>query len=133
MASSRVTARNEVAQQWASRRQSNTTPPKNRPSQSTAVVPSLCFVIGQAWQDAVANISNALQPKRIQQQPRVFPSVLQILQANALQEQVSQFQDDPEALRVLPAGYDWNQAIGNMAHSRSRAFLLLDLASLYQL
>ena len=38
--------------------------------------------------------------------------------------------DNKEALRVLPAGYDWNQAIQNMAHSRSRAFLLLDLASI---
>ena len=74
-----------------------------------------------------------------------FPSVLQILQANALKEQVEHFSPENnttnngstpeqetsmEALRVLPAGYDWNQAILDMVHSRSRAFLLLDLASI---
>lgn len=33
-------------------------------------------------------------------------------------------------LSILPAGYDWNSAILQMAQSRSRAFLLLDLAAI---
>jgi hypothetical protein len=146
----RVTARNQVAQQWAQRRQEKTgkqqevkksvIAPSPKP---TPLVPSLCRVIGNAWQEAVANIAETLQPAapkikstNYNKRNKSFPSVLQILQASALHQEVEQFTSsssesvEEEALRVLPKGYDWNQAIWNMAESRSRAFLLLDLASI---
>ena len=76
-----------------------------------------------------------------------FPSVLHILQAKSLVQQVERFQerkqkssttapsdsttDQPNQdflLSILPTGYDWDKAIGRMAQWRSRAFVLLDLA-----
>ena len=140
----------------------------------TAVVPSLCYVISKAWQGTVDKLpfgpkakqlsGNSQEksttndsPSKKDSSPKnhnnskgkstvgSFPSVLQILQASALKEQVEHFSSgttgnsntsqpsekgSTEALRVLPAGYDWNQAILDMVHSRSRAFLLLDLASI---
>ncbi|CAB9496358.1 Ornithine decarboxylase [Seminavis robusta] len=157
----RATARSQVAQQWASRRQERSSIHQQQQSRSSitssqrppsiTLVPSLCHAIGKAWQEAVANIANAWihtndnnhNNNKLESDTTgtnnnkfkgTFPSVLQILQASALQEQVEQFapenEEEKEALRVLPAGYDWNQAIWNMAESRSRAFLLLDLASI---
>jgi len=57
-----------------------------------------------------------------------------ILQANAVVHQVETFQNNNDipssVLKVLATGSDWNQAIVNMAQSRSRAFWLLDLTAL---
>ena len=89
---------------------------------------------------------------------RQFPSVLPIRQANALLKHVEHFHHDTNnndsdsaalrtgdspntappwtndsqqlVLSVLPAGYNWNQAVWQMTQERSRAFLLLDLAAL---
>jgi hypothetical protein len=76
-----------------------------------------------------------------------FPSVLSVLQANALKQQVESFEQQrahdeelghnllkrqPSLLRVLPANYNFQQAITEMSKSRSRVFWLLDLAAIVQ-
>ena len=193
----RASARSQVAQQWANRRLSASERPSsisNTITSSTATEgdgpkqhprkppsppsqqqqqqqqqPSICHVIGKAWQEALMGISKQLPLKpassltnnatnssssttatsiaennkkalhkkeKGKSQLRTFPSVLQILQATALHQQVEHFHENnalenqESALRVLPQGYNWNKAIINMAQSRSRAFLLLDLASI---
>lgn len=56
-----------------------------------------------------------------------FPSVLSILQEHALRDQMELFD-----LSLLPADYDFQKAIYDMSQSRSRVFLLLDLAAIVQ-
>jgi ornithine decarboxylase len=140
-------------------------------------------MVQRSWNDAFdkprgkAAKSKAANPDR----PKVFPSMLSILEANALVTHVRGLQEEDEdddddddlsdysdddhdgdygldasprrggdslreqpppqppssdpavvasVLSILPAGYDWNKAILQMAQSRSRAFLLLDLAAI---
>ena len=52
---------------------------------------------------------------------------MNILQEHALKDQVEQLQ-----LSLLPVDYDFQRAIHNMSESRSRVFLLLDLAAITQ-
>jgi diaminopimelate decarboxylase len=47
------------------------------------------------------------------------------------QQQLPQLGEEHQRiLSILPAGYNWNQAVWQMTQARSRAFLLLDLAAL---
>jgi diaminopimelate decarboxylase len=47
------------------------------------------------------------------------------------QQQLPQLgEEHRRILSILPAGYNWNQAVWQMTQTRSRAFLLLDLAAL---
>ena len=114
--------------------------------------PSFCYFLKQLWDD-VALPSRQQQQQQQQSlkksngKPRSstttlssFPSVLSILQANELKHQV-EFMDEKNdndnnnnttesILSVLPATYNFTQAIMDMSQTRSRAFLLLDLAAI---
>ena len=63
---------------------------------------------------------------------QVFPSILPILQAHELAQQVDYLHEDEailqDVLSVLPSGYAFDEAIRQMAQKRSRAFWLIDLA-----
>ena len=62
---------------------------------------------------------------------RVFPSVVSVLQARAVSSQVVETlqHDHDVVMNILPADYDWQQAIQSSTTSRERAFLLLDLSA----
>lgn len=95
-------------------------------------VASICAVVQRALEQLEYHHRSTRRRSRKPKQES-FPSVLSILQANALVNQVQSLQaDDPTRLilSVLPSGYDWNAAVEHMSKSRSRAFLLLDLASM---
>jgi diaminopimelate decarboxylase len=150
-------------------------------------VPSICFHLKSSWEKVIADFTSPKKREPESSKNNVqevttplsasapasggtFPSVLPILQANALlhhveffnsygveddgdnedditddathpyldgesqqqqQQQLPQLGEEHQRiLSILPAGYNWNQAVWQMSQSRSRAFLLLDLASL---
>ena len=181
-------------------------PPPHQPlrqhhSKPVFAFPPLCAVVQKTWTQAFdsgkgggggANKGKAKKSK--EDRPKVFPSMLSILQSNALVSHVRDLREDDDeeeeddddivlneryadkhpsdgstarssdsprdrapsptmavvkptsaaavtikppsdpavqsVLSILPAGYDWNSAILQMAQSRSRAFLLLDLAAI---
>lgn len=99
--------------------------------------PSVCQVLCKAWDQAFADFVKPKKKKRLHRNNSIFPSVISILQANALVKQVEHLQNntdsqsmETEVLKVLPTGYDWNQAVMQMAQQRSRCFWLVDLSSL---
>jgi diaminopimelate decarboxylase len=168
---------------------SATTKPSGFPL-SVPSFPSICFLLKSSWEKAVADLKstkkhetkssknnlqeviNTTTPSTKESSGSLarsasasgdaFPSVLPILQANALLHHVEFFNSfaedgdnedditddathpDPDGgsqqqelgeehkriLSILPAGYNWNQAVWQMTQARSRAFLLLDLAAL---
>jgi diaminopimelate decarboxylase len=148
-----------------SNRAMNISEQKRRPSAPSTTpkfsLPPLCVLLRRSWNDTVKGL------KQIQQQPQpvpqkkstskqqpqqqqeklrrtTFPSVLSILQANALKLQVASMmaeeEDEEEAhqqkqqkvLSVLPSDFDFISTVNHMSESRSRAFLLLDFSAIVQ-
>jgi diaminopimelate decarboxylase len=127
-------------------------------------LPMLCAMVQKSWKDTFEKPNKPRAKKSHNpDRPKVFPSMLSILEANALVTHVRDLQEEEDGsddedeysddelreraplppypttsdpavvasvLSILPAGYDWNKAILQMAQSRSRAFLLLDLAAI---
>ena len=155
-------ARKSVAKKWANRKQQQAEIRNGKHTQSkdshslqqmSSLSPSsssrsflpLCVILRKSWNEALkgfqSGTGNTQRQRTVSQSPSTsntnrrasFPSVLSILQANELKHQVESFQDyDPTILSVLPKDYDFHQAIHDMSQSRSRVFLLLDLAAMVQ-
>jgi hypothetical protein len=145
-------ARVAVAEKWANRRKqqeelkqlsSKVTVKKSLPPSSTAL--PLCVVLRRSWNETMKAFNQ--QQKKIKPQatknpqPKplatpikrtTFPSVMSILQANALNRQVESFESDGVAMNFLPSDYDFATAVNHMSESRSRAFLLLDFSAIIQ-
>ena len=147
----RGSARQSVAEKWAKRRRqkpsktttndvnTNTAAPQQM-KPPPCVIP-LCVVLRRSWKEAMKGFQQQQQQRRskveasstttIKAERTSFPSVLSILQAHELKNQVES--TDPTLLSVLPKEvYNLEQAIQNMSQSRSRAFWLLDLAAIVQ-
>jgi diaminopimelate decarboxylase len=160
----RSATRQHVAEKWASRREQQQTSHTKHASTSimassinppaSNAFPSLCFILRRSWNDILergllaqaapskkSNHHNSNPPtkKGTSSSSSAFPSVLSILQAHALKQQLESFQDSnnnseehvDNILSLLPSTcHDFLQAIGNTSQNRSRAFLLLDLAAI---
>lgn len=134
------------------------------------LLPPLCVLLQRSWKEALKSFQPKSLPssappshqnaknkpirtandKDIKPARPTFPSVLKILNENALVQQVKSFAQDesyndqeqqlqpslqvqaaaPALLSVLPADYNFQRAITEMARSRSRVFWLLDLAAI---
>lgn len=139
-------ARVAVAEKWANRRkqqeelrQSSQTAGK-KPVPRTPTVAPLCVVLRRSWNDTLKAFQNQKRIKPTMHQKAqlphgkrtTFPSVMSILQANALSRQVESIESDGGALSMFPADYDFAAAVDHMSESRSRAFLLLDFSAIVQ-
>lgn len=151
LSSNRASAKQRVADSWANRRKSSTaaSPNVNNIKNPTAASETttrtsdsipVCQVVRNAWEQLTNNVSQRLQirpsPKTTTRpqsssstQPRVFPSVISVLQASAVSNQVVGILQQEEEMNVLPSDYDWQQAIQSSTLERERAFLLLDLSA----
>ena len=145
----RASARAKVADSWADRRKSSNSNKQSLHKQQRQDKSSnsenkddsipVCQVVRNAWGQLALDVSRRLQsrhkksrtPNTMEPTPRVFPSVVSVLQANAVSNQVvGVFQQDKTTLmNILPADYNFQKAIQSMASSRQRAFLLLDLSA----
>ena len=146
--SCRVSAKQKVADTWAQHRQKSgslglssktTESRKQRELVDNGSTIPVCRVVRNAWQQLTFDVSRRLLPKKAKQQrlpsssttisPRVFPSVVSVLKAAAVSSQVVEtLQAEEVVMDILPASYDWQQAIQSSTISRERAFLLLDLS-----
>lgn len=142
-------ARVAVAEKWANRRkqqeelrQSSSQGTGKKPLAPSTAAPPLCVVLRRSWNETLKafNQQKKVKPpttqkpqtKQNQVKRTTFPSVMSILQANALSRQVESFESDGVAMNLLPADYDFATAVNHMSESRSRAFLLLDFAAIVQ-
>eukprot|EP00977_Amphora_coffeiformis_P029642 scaffold42088_cov191-Amphora_coffeaeformis.AAC.3 len=118
-------------------------------------LPSLCTLIQKAW-DRTGLVGKSQHHHQQQQQQeresrlhkpddskstttskkqqQVFPSILPILQAHVLAQQVEFLHDDDAVvqdalLAVFARDYDFDKAVRQMTQTRSRAFWLIDLAA----
>lgn len=107
-------------------------------------LPSLCALIQKAWDQTGLVVKQRLRlPGKPARSPtnnnssssgkQVFPSILPIIQAHVLAEQVDYLHEDEAVvqdalLSVFPADYNFDKAIRRMTQKRSRAFWLIDLA-----
>ena len=118
--------------------------------------PPLCVVLRRTWDETIRRFQPRAKPtqrdatltsgtgardasttnKRIASS---FPSVLKILQTRAIQEQVELFQNDDSVekekelikeILLLQEDSNFDHAVYQMSQSRSRVFLLLDLAAI---
>jgi diaminopimelate decarboxylase len=152
----RASAKEQVVNAWKERRSTKSlakAPPKPAPVTTNNIfAQKLCGLVRQTWDHVTGEWENhQLQqhhkPHHHQAKGKTrqaFPSVLSILQANALKHQVEKWQDNDDddgqerppssqegvLLQVLPKEYDWNRSVREMATRRSRVFLLLDLTAL---
>jgi diaminopimelate decarboxylase len=91
----------------------------------------------------------SLKQQQAERRRTTFPSVLSILQANALKLQVASMMEEEEeeqeteeqqeereqqqkVLSILPSDFDFISTVNHMSESRSRAFLLLDFSAIVQ-
>jgi hypothetical protein len=125
----RIDKRAQIAEKWASRRKQEQS---SRPVPKLES-PTLCSVLRRSWGDVIKSFALPRQSPRkssnnsIVRKRESFPSVLNILQERALKDQMELFN-----LKLLPADYNFHKAIQDMSQSRSRVFLLLDLAAIVQ-
>jgi ornithine decarboxylase len=145
----RADARQQIADKWASRRKQTEMDNQVKAASSKATLfdsststntntntnpqPSFCYFLKQLWDDALPPRQPLKKSGKRSSTTSSFPSVLSILQANELKQQVEFMKEKDEAasiLSVLPADYSFTQAIFDMSQTRSRAFLLLDLAAI---
>lgn len=97
-------------------------------------LPPICSFLRHSWDEAMRSIPFLIKQappsqkrKQINGKRASFPSVLHILQEQALRDQMEAFD-----VSLLPADYDFQKAIYDMSKSRSRVFLLLDLSAIVQ-
>eukprot|EP00980_Cylindrotheca_fusiformis_P016251 scaffold4829_cov129-Cylindrotheca_fusiformis.AAC.11 len=126
----RIEARAQVAEKWKSRRRQHPKKQRKKTNEKSAIrleCPAICSAIRRSWDDAIRAVAPVRHHRQRKQRISAFPSVLSILQERALKDQMEVF-----GLSLLPADYDFQKAIHDMSQSRSRVFLLLDLATIVQ-
>ena len=131
----RIEARAQIAEKMR-QRQSQRKKGRENPAVKNPVLPPLCSYLRHSWDEAMKSLfafstrqSPSIQQRKQQNAKRAsaFPSILNILQEHALKDQMELFD-----LSLLPSDYDFQRAIHDMSESRSRVFLLLDLAAIVQ-